>query len=353
MPTELAAASLPIFALGIGLGALVVLTALMAGLWYGRRSSAPPASIEFQTEQILRMLQGVSRFTSGVAGDVSEHQEHFRRLLARLNNAEKNPGETSDEAASEVVHEILSANDALQKRLDDAETALKNQSHELAGYMTEARTDGLTELPNRRSFDDDLAARFAQWKRYRTPLSVMMVDIDHFKKFNDTHGHLAGDAVLKQVAQTLRDALRRSDVLVRFGGEEFAVILPSTTVADGGIAASHMLHAVAEKAFLYEGKVLRVTVSCGVAEAQPGDTEITLVKRADEALYAAKKAGRNCVYRHVGDRLERGDAGPTPAALTPAPLSSQKTANDFSQVCDDLRRRLLEVAGKDPQRDST
>src|SRR6185295_20304286 len=95
-------------------------------------------------------------------------------------------------------------------------------------HAADARTDALTRLANRRAFDDELERRFNEWKRLRVPYTLLMADVDHFKKFNDTHGHQAGDEVLKGVAKTLKDTMREMDFVARYGGEEFAAVLPVT-----------------------------------------------------------------------------------------------------------------------------
>lgn len=160
-----------------------------------------------------------------------------------------------------------------------------------------AVTDGLTGLYVRRYFDLRLHEEFDAARRYRRKFALLMFDIDHFKKFNDAHGHQTGDAVLKQVAKLIEGNTRRSDVCCRYGGEEMAVILPET---DGGVA-----HALAEKlraavethAFTgAEGQALHVTVSVGAAAFSPGlDGPAAMIHAADEALYAAKEGGRNRV----------------------------------------------------------
>ena len=114
----------------------------------------------------------------------------------------------------------------LQNRLAQAEKQIAAQAADLRSYETEARTDSLTGLANRRAFDDEMQRRFAEWQRRRTPFSLMILDIDHFKQFNDSHGHPAGDEVLRNVGKVLVKTARQMDLPCRYGGEEFAVILP-------------------------------------------------------------------------------------------------------------------------------
>jgi diguanylate cyclase len=130
-----------------------------------------------------------------------------------------------------------------------------------------------------------------------TPFSVVLTDIDHFKKFNDAYGHLTGDQVLRLVALALKNNLKGQDVAARYGGEEFAVLLPKTALPAAEIVANHIRTSVMSKELLRRStneSLGRVTISLGVATWREGDTVATLLERADNCLYAAKRAGRNC-----------------------------------------------------------
>jgi diguanylate cyclase (GGDEF)-like protein len=160
-----------------------------------------------------------------------------------------------------------------------------------------AVTDGLTGLYVRRYFDLRLEEEFEQATRYKRAFSLMLFDIDHFKKFNDTHGHQTGDMVLKQFAALLRKNTRRSDIVCRYGGEEMAVILPETALEEAAILATKLCATVRKHSFTGTGgQELSVTTSIGVTEhsdryANPAD----MVQAVDEALYEAKNLGRNRV----------------------------------------------------------
>ncbi|MBI5518176.1 MAG: GGDEF domain-containing protein [Deltaproteobacteria bacterium] len=157
-------------------------------------------------------------------------------------------------------------------------------------------TDGLTNIGNRRAFDDALSRDLSRARRYDRPLSLLMVDIDHFKKVNDRYGHLAGDAVLRQLAVLLKNNLRRDDMVARYGGEEFGVILPEIDRAGAVVTADKLRRLVAIQQFQYDGVDIPLTVSVGVATRGPRDTDAQeLVRRADELLYDAKTQGRNKV----------------------------------------------------------
>lgn len=159
-----------------------------------------------------------------------------------------------------------------------------------------AATDALTGLMNRRRFFQRLEAEVARAARFSRPLSVAMVDVDHFKRVNDTYGHATGDAVLRAVAQTLREALRAMDAVGRVGGEEFAVLLPETGLEAAAGVLERIRQAVAGlEVMAADGRQVRVTVSAGVAAWQAGEEAEAALRRADAALYAAKSAGRNRV----------------------------------------------------------
>lgn len=157
-------------------------------------------------------------------------------------------------------------------------------------------TDGLTGIANRRAFEDTIQAEVRRALRYARPLSLVMFDLDHFKKVNDTYGHMAGDYVLKTVATVVRSRIRDDDAFARYGGEEFALLLPETPKATAAQLAETIRASVANTQFIFEDRVIPVTVSMGVADVVPElRTPHQLVKAADARLYEAKRGGRNRV----------------------------------------------------------
>ncbi len=164
-----------------------------------------------------------------------------------------------------------------------------------------ALQDPLTGLLNRRHFEDRLAAELAAAQRHGRAVSLLLIDVDHFKSVNDRFGHLAGDEALKMIAFVLRGALRKEDVLARFGGEEFIVVARETALPGGKALAERIRRAVGRSRSAWQGHDLGLTVSVGVtvsigrAEFVPGKTDRELLARADRALYLAKQAGRNRV----------------------------------------------------------
>jgi len=156
--------------------------------------------------------------------------------------------------------------------------------------------DGLTNLYNRRYLEQRLTKEMAYSKRFKKPLTVMMVDIDFFKKLNDGFGHQAGDYALRVVSDTLTTALREYDIVARYGGEEFAVVLPSTPRHKGASIAERLRASIAESNIVHKERKLPVTISVGVSSfPEDADTSDDLVAKADRALYEAKRQGRNQV----------------------------------------------------------
>lgn len=160
-----------------------------------------------------------------------------------------------------------------------------------------AITDGLTGLFNHRHFQECLQQEFERLGRFSEPLSLMLLDIDHFKKVNDTYGHPAGDAVLKGIAQILRATLRAVDIPARYGGEEFAAILIGTDSSGAKNMAERLRKTVEKTVFPVDGRPLKVTMSIGIS-SYPSDArkKEELIEKADQAMYHAKKSGRNHSY---------------------------------------------------------
>lgn len=183
------------------------------------------------------------------------------------------------------------------------QTRLLEQAMDQAVDLEESsQRDGLTGLYNRRFFDEQITQEMLRARRYNWPLALAMLDIDNFKQVNDTYGHAAGDVVLRTVSARLQGLLRASDTLCRYGGEEYALILPHITKGNSRFLLDRLRKAVAEDVIeLEEGARVAVTVSVGIAELEDGLSAGALIRNADGALYASKHAGRNCVTCHTGE----------------------------------------------------
>jgi diguanylate cyclase (GGDEF)-like protein len=191
---------------------------------------------------------------------------------------------------------VPGADEGAQARYTLVIRDISDQRESLEAHRRESACDHLTGIANRRTFFDAAELELLRWRRAPRPLSLVMIDADHFKRINDRHGHAAGDAVLRSLAGLLTHTFRQVDVAARIGGEEFAVLLPSTPLGAALGVAERLRKAVADAQVSFEGQTLRYTISAGVATMDDQVDAIgDLLKRADKALYAAKAAGRNLV----------------------------------------------------------
>lgn len=178
--------------------------------------------------------------------------------------------------------------------------ALARHAREIQTLSVQARTDGLTGLANRRVLEDELTRRLALWREQKTPLVLVLADIDHFKGINEQHGLQAGDAALKHLASVMTGTLRQSDLVCRFGGDEFAMLLAAPNRAHATEAISRLQRAIADTPPLFNGEPLTLTVSFGATSPETGLSPAELFRRGDAALHAAKSHGRDCAFWHDG-----------------------------------------------------
>ena len=192
--------------------------------------------------------------------------------------------------------EVMSRNTTLERELQVASKRIDELRENLDDARKASETDGLTGLPNRRSYDLCIEAEIDRAHKESSGLALIIADVDRFKRFNDTHGHKVGDEVLKLVGRVLRAQLKGSDRPARYGGEEFCIILPATNI-QGAVAVAELVRKTIEAKSLRNARTGesygQITASFGCAAFVPGDTSETLYERADAALFAAKDAGRN------------------------------------------------------------
>jgi len=199
-------------------------------------------------------------------------------------------------ALAENTQNMIVQNAALQEKLEVSSQEVETLKENLVSVQKEALTDGLTGVTNRKGFDVALRNAMEQAKGTSTPLSLIMTDIDHFKKFNDMHGHQTGDHVLRFVAAMLQRSVKSDDTPARYGGEEFAVILPNTDLSSAMALAESVRSLVAGKHLRKKqtGTVIgNITLSLGIAKYRRGESAAAFLKRADDSLYLAKRSGRN------------------------------------------------------------
>ena len=212
----------------------------------------------------------------------------------------QNPGRVKVivESLTKSTREMRETNRALRDRLRLSKSEISDLQQSLEAIRAESLTDPLTGLGNRKYFDRSIDVAVENALASGEPLSLLMFDIDHFKSFNDSYGHLTGDQVLRLVGMSLKQTIKGQDITARYGGEEFAVVLPNTALRQALTVADHIRRAVMAKELKKKstGEILgRVTISVGVSMLKPGDDTDSLIERADACLYAAKRNGRNRV----------------------------------------------------------
>ena len=262
-------------------------------------SSRISEKIDSVGSRVMDEINQVMAMMDAAVGSASTYTENLANVSNKLGNAKDREGlRTIVESLVATATEMKQNNNALEERLNASRQEINQLQENLATVRNESLTDPLTGLANRKHFDEQLAKALKGAAELSEPLSLMMGDIDHFKGFNDTWGHLTGDQVLRLVAISLKQNVKGQDIAARYGGEEFAVILPNTVLRSALVVADHIRRAVMSKDLVKRstGQNLgRVTISLGVATAHKGDTVQSLIARADACLYAAKRNGRNRV----------------------------------------------------------
>jgi diguanylate cyclase (GGDEF)-like protein len=236
----------------------------------------------------------IALLTSNEHGDLL--QDHLYRLSTSL-TAEVRERQAAEEKLQKLI-------EAVRREKGDLEIMVQiliDQGDQSAQEGEKARIDGLTQIANRRRFDEYLQQEWARHIRLQQPLSLLLCDVDHFKLYNDSNGHQAGDECLKSVAQAMSQCYRAGDLVARYGGEEFAMVLPQTTTTGAVQVAERVRSALAAAALPHVSSPVsaQVTVSIGVASALPkphGPSDARLlIEEADRRLYLAKRLGRNQV----------------------------------------------------------
>jgi diguanylate cyclase len=245
-----------------------------------------------EIEQVMSMIDAA-------VGTTTSYTESLVGASEKLTNAADREGlRLIVETLVQSTREMEQTNHALESRLKASKHEINQLQENLEAVRHESLTDPLTTLANRKFFDQMLEKALNTARSAGEPLSLMLTDIDHFKKFNDTFGHLTGDQVLRLVALAVKQNVKGQDLAARYGGEEFAIVLPNTALRQALAVADHIRRAVMAKELMKRstGEHLgRVTISVGVAMLHGGETAQALIERADACLYAAKRSGRNKV----------------------------------------------------------
>jgi len=259
------------------------------------------ARLSTEVTSVLQLIEKASK----------DHSAYKQTLSSA--SGELEGSKLAQDAINVLVNKMLGATRSMETRTQELESKLQTSSSEVAELRVRLEAtqrdtirDHLTGIPNRRAFDIELKSSIEATRETAEPLSLVIFDVDHFKLFNDTWGHQTGDQVLRLVANCIADNARHSDTATRFGGEEFAVIMPSTALADATTWASQICNIVRSKRLIKKstgGKLGVVTISAGVVKHKPGETEMQFVRRADSCLYAAKHAGRDRVVSETDGAL--------------------------------------------------
>lgn len=346
---------MPGFTIDVLLATVVASAGVGAGWWLrslGQRASGDGQLASSQTagsnagDMSRKVLGQLYDLAYRMQTSVGQHRSDVQQISDEISSAEN----SEKEKILGAITRLLASNQRMQEQLTAAEQRLNEQEKQLVSHAQEARTDALTKLSNRRVFDDELEAGYDRFQQFHEPLSLMLLDVDHFKKFNDTHGHQAGDEILRGVGRLMRDNANPNDIAVRYGGEEFGVIYPGQKAEQVSERVERARAAIAETPFYFEGKTLHVTASAGMAELCSGEDIASLIKRADTALYTAKEAGRNCGHWHDGTACQPLSQ---PAQQPQSPLDPREPpgslpiehdrAADQIAFCKDLDQRLLQA----------
>jgi diguanylate cyclase len=230
-----------------------------------------------------------------IRNSTSKHYARLKKFHARIAKAGAHPGSADWQELCREVEGILDPTFQLVSEIAIAQERIRYQGNYLMTF-SEIRTDPLTGVGNRRALDYIMSTQFNVLKRYGTPFSLAVVDIDGFKEFNDQHGHQHGDQVLRDLANLLTGSVRTADIVARYGGDEFVAVLPHTDLPGAELLGERLRAEIQQR--------MPFTVSVGLATANRSETAESLFHRADEALYRAKTEGRNRICCHQGETDE-------------------------------------------------
>lgn len=258
-------------------------------------------------EEAKQILETVMRLVAEFTGDTAAYNAKLDQQTTKLATAAGGGGQVMGNVLQEIIsqlQEIKSTGSNFGAKLQSSQQEIESLRKNLEKATAESRLDFLTGLHNRRAFDEMIDEHIEAAEKQLKDVCLLMIDIDHFKKFNDTWGHQTGDEVIKLVGKALQGNVRGSDVVARFGGEEFVVMLPGTPINGAMVVAENIRKTIAGNRLKRKDtqeELGQITVSIGVSRFRVGehDTVPFMIKRADEALYSAKRGGRNKVVAEL------------------------------------------------------
>ena len=278
---------------GIGLGTFV-------GFFFGRATKLKKESRKLAQDRdsIYRSLTQLIQSTEQMTTNVDRNNQSLATVEKNLKDITL-PAEFADLQTRLLgsIDKVLKTNHEMENDLAASRYRLEDQAQQLHRSRKEARTDGLCDVGNRKAFEEAIGSMLHQFLTKKISFGLMLVDLDYFKRINDTYGHLAGDEVLVSVGQALKECVRPADIITRIGGDEFAILLKN--IDDENV--DFVTRRIREAMELYRSNVSVgdalsvVTTSMGVAVIQEGEAPSSLYQRADKALYKSKERGRNCI----------------------------------------------------------
>lgn len=257
------------------------------------------AAVKRAGVQIQETIREVNQAVADVQNRTEDYSKNLQKSVATIVSA-SDPGiiKSTMNGLIADTKKMVETSHKVHDELEKSAKVIQSLQRDLDIVRREAMTDGLTGLANRKAFDQEIKRMMNEAKLDERPFTLLMIDIDHFKSFNDNYGHLVGDQVLRLVGRTLVDGIKGRDFAARYGGEEFAIILPDSNIMAGMAVGNSLRKAIAQKDVLNRStgiKLGRVTMSVGVAELVIGESPEEMIERADAALYTAKHNGRNQV----------------------------------------------------------
>ncbi len=249
--------------------------------------------------EIKKIIKNISTCVINTQGELTGHCDDLRTLSKELSKANdlSSLNIVLDKMLN-AIKKITKSGGNLNKHISTSSEELNYLRKKLEKAQQASETDVLTGLANRRKFEKKLSYETKKSLKEKTPLSLIMVDIDHFKMVNDNFGHLTGDSVLKTLAALFKRQLKGKDLASRFGGEEFMLMLPETSLEDAFTVAKNLNATLAQKEWKHKASgqsMGKITISLGVAQYKPGESRKAFIERTDRALYTAKQNGRNRV----------------------------------------------------------
>ncbi|OCC15296.1 diguanylate cyclase/phosphodiesterase (GGDEF & EAL domains) with PAS/PAC sensor(s) [Dissulfuribacter thermophilus] len=259
-----------------------------------RKKVKPKEAPRLITERFLKdteeILGGVHDTVDEFVGDTKSHFDDMHETISCLTQKVQDRSEVLED-----LNRLAQYNETIRKKAESTEKKLLEQSRTIEKLKERLRLDPLTGLLNRHALITDLAREISRARRYNYPLSLMMIDVDDFKDINDSYGHITGDKVLQKLAEIFESSVRETDLVYRYGGEEFVIVCPHTDCDSAINLAERLRRKIRRYRFVPEdtSKTISVSVSIGVTQVDDNEDVETLIKRADEALYSSKISGKD------------------------------------------------------------